>query len=64
MLCRKCKKEIPDNSIYCNFCGTKQTDERYKESFENPSDFINISFMTDEEKSDFRNLSKTITTNI
>ncbi|MBO5019254.1 MAG: tyrosine-type recombinase/integrase [Clostridia bacterium] len=24
MLCRKCKKEIPDNSIYCNFCGTKQ----------------------------------------
>ena len=28
MLCRKCKKEIPDNSIYCNFCGTKQTSDR------------------------------------
>lgn len=28
MLCRKCKKEIPDNSIYCNFCGTKQTFDR------------------------------------
>ena len=28
MLCRKCKKEIPDNSIYCNFCGTKQTPDR------------------------------------
>ena len=24
MECRKCKKEIPDNSIYCNLCGTKQ----------------------------------------
>lgn len=24
MQCRKCKKEIPDNSIYCNHCGTKQ----------------------------------------
>lgn len=24
MLCRKCKKDIPDNSVYCNFCGAKQ----------------------------------------
>lgn len=24
MLCRKCKKEIPDGSIYCNHCGTRQ----------------------------------------
>ncbi len=24
MNCRKCKKEIPDNSAYCNFCGIKQ----------------------------------------
>lgn len=28
MLCRKCKKEIPDCSKYCNFCGTKQVYER------------------------------------
>lgn len=25
MLCLKCKKEIPDNSAYCNYCGKKQT---------------------------------------
>ena len=24
MLCRECKKEIPDNSLFCNFCGAKQ----------------------------------------
>lgn len=24
MLCRKCQQTIPDNSLYCNFCGTKQ----------------------------------------
>ncbi len=24
MECRKCKKEIPENSIYCNLCGAKQ----------------------------------------
>lgn len=24
MFCKKCKKEIPDNSIYCNLCGKKQ----------------------------------------
>lgn len=24
MLCRKCKKEIPDNSVFCNHCGAKQ----------------------------------------
>ena len=28
MFCRKCKKEIFDNSIYCNYCGTKQTTDR------------------------------------
>lgn len=24
MKCNKCKSDIPDNSIYCNLCGTKQ----------------------------------------
>lgn len=24
MLCRKCNKSIPDDSIYCNYCGIKQ----------------------------------------
>ncbi len=24
MKCKRCKREIPDNSIYCNWCGTKQ----------------------------------------
>ena len=24
MKCKRCKREIPDNSIYCNWCGLKQ----------------------------------------
>lgn len=28
MLCKKCKKEIPDESKYCNLCGAKQVRER------------------------------------
>ena len=24
MLCRKCKRDIPDDSIFCNYCGAKQ----------------------------------------
>lgn len=30
MLCIKCKKEIPDGSLYCNHCGKKQTATRSK----------------------------------
>ena len=30
MQCLKCKKEIPDESIYCNFCGRKQIKELKK----------------------------------
>lgn len=30
MFCRSCKREIPNNSIYCNWCGEKQLRERRK----------------------------------
>lgn len=30
MLCIKCKKEIPDGSVFCNFCGRKQTPDKRK----------------------------------
>lgn len=30
MICRECKREIPENSIYCNWCGAKQLRERRK----------------------------------
>ena len=25
MLCKKCKKELPDGAVFCCFCGKKQT---------------------------------------
>ena len=30
MLCKKCKNEIPDNAIFCQWCGTRQIKERKK----------------------------------
>lgn len=30
MECKKCKREIPDGSVFCNWCGRKQTAERKK----------------------------------
>ena len=30
MVCRKCKKEIPDGALFCCWCGRKQTDEQKK----------------------------------
>lgn len=30
MICAKCKKEIPDGSLFCNLCGKKQTAEARK----------------------------------
>lgn len=32
MLCRVCSREIPDNSIFCNWCGEKQIKPRRKKS--------------------------------
>lgn len=31
MICRSCKREIPENSIFCCWCGEKQLRERKKE---------------------------------
>lgn len=30
MICKKCGREIPENSIFCNWCGAKQLRERKK----------------------------------
>ena len=30
MLCRKCKKEIPEGSLYCNWCGVQQQRKKQK----------------------------------
>jgi len=30
LLCRKCKHEIPDDAVYCCYCGRKQIQERQK----------------------------------
>ena len=33
MLCRKCKKEIPEGSKYCNHCGIKQEYEKAEKKY-------------------------------
>lgn len=37
MYCKKCGKEIPDNSVYCNHCGTRQTPKKIVVEFNEPS---------------------------
>lgn len=37
MYCKKCGKEIPDDSIYCNHCGTRQTPKKIVVEFSKPS---------------------------
>ena len=37
MYCKKCGKEIPDDSIYCNHCGTRQTPKKILVEFTEPS---------------------------
>ena len=37
MYCKKCGKEIPNDSIYCNHCGTRQTPKKIVVEFNEPS---------------------------
>lgn len=39
MICKNCKKEIPDNSKFCNYCGTEQVTINNEESIENSETF-------------------------
>lgn len=37
MYCKKCGKEIPDDSIYCNHCGTRQIPKKIIVEFNKPT---------------------------
>ena len=37
MYCKKCGKEIPNDSTYCNHCGTRQTPKKIVVEFNEPS---------------------------
>lgn len=36
MYCKKCGKDIPDDSVFCNHCGTRQTPKRIVVEFDKP----------------------------
>jgi len=37
MKCRNCKRELPENSLYCNWCGVKQIKEKNEISIPKPT---------------------------
>ena len=37
MKCRNCKRELPENSLFCNWCGVKQIKERNEISIPKPT---------------------------
>lgn len=44
MYCRKCGKEIADDSTYCKYCGTRQVPQKVTLEFNKPSFNLNADF--------------------
>lgn len=42
MLCKKCKKEIPEGSLYCNHCGAPQKRDKKKKMYQRPDGLYEI----------------------